>query len=374
MSLVTTYRRDLHRIPELGFKEFKTQAYIQDTLTKLGISFGTVCNTGVYSFIDNQSNRTVAIRADIDGLPIEECTDRDFKSIHQGYMHACGHDGHTAILLGLAEAISQGSVQMNCNLLLIFQPAEEGPGGAKQIVDSGLLEQYKVEAIYGLHLFPQIDQGRLGITSGPIMAQVCEFQIDIEGKAAHGAEPQFGTDSILIGADIVQRLQWIRSRLIDPREPYVLTIGKIEGGQRRNIIAPSLMMDGTIRAFDSDLMHQSELHINQLCTQMEELYGCQIKVDFKYDYPPVINDHKMTSRFIELLQTQQVPYDLVKPQMLAEDFAYYAETVPSVFFFVGTKNRDKGFTSLLHSPQFDFDDEEVLPWMVDVWKKIMPHL
>lgn len=374
MTSVTTFRRDLHRIPELGYQEHKTQQYIKDSLTKLGISFGMVCKTGVYSYIDRQKKRTIAIRADIDGLPIGELTRRPFKSEHEGYMHACGHDGHTALVLGLAELLSTEQIELDCNVLLLFQPAEEGPGGAKDIVQSGLLEQYKVECVYGLHLFPDIPQGQLGIKSGAIMAQVCEFQIYIDGKAAHGAEPHQGVDSILIGAEIVQKLQFIRSRLIDPREPYVLTVGKIEGGQRRNIIAPSLMMDGTIRAFDMQLMQQSEQHITKLCLEMETLYGCQIKLDFHYDYPPVINDQKKTEQLIRSFDKHSIPYQIVPPQMLAEDFSYYGKAVPSVFFFLGIKNEDKGYTYPLHSPQFDFDDENVLPWMLNVWKTILPEL
>lgn len=356
---VIMLRRDLHMIPEDGFKEYKTSAYIEAYLKTLEIDhLKKVADTGwIALFKGNNPKRTLGFRADMDGLSVEEATGVEFKSIHDGYMHACGHDGHMAIALAFSKWVSDHKASLEDNVVVIYQPAEEGPGGAEIIVKEGVLEEFELDAIFALHLFPEIEEGVFGVKDGPIMAMPSEFDIDIIGKSAHGAKPHLGVDSIVIAANMLQDLQQIVSRKIDPVDNVVLTVGRIEGGERRNVIAGKTRLEGTIRGFRLGVFDVIEVEMLKLFKAYELQYGCQITYDFRRQYPPVINDDILTATFNKVNGENTI---LVKPQMLAEDFSYYNEVAPCLFFFLGTRNENKAYIYGLHHAKFDFYEPVLL--------------
>lgn len=349
-------RRDLHQIPELGFQEFKTSEYIQKYLDELGLSFEkNVVGTGIIAFIKGSNpSKTYCFRADMDALEMQEENDLPFKSIHDGVMHGCGHDGHMAIILGLAKLLAINKNKLVDNIVLIFQPAEEGPGGALPMIESGLLKRYGVDEIYGLHLFPGLNEGRIGIRSGAMMSQNGEFDIIIQGKSAHGAMPHIGIDSIQIAGDMVLGIQSIISRSINPMEPAVITIGRIEAGEKRNIIAQRAILEGTIRTFSQETYDRIKERMLDFKRGLEYTYQCGITIDFRDMYPAVYNDETLTNIFIN--SQKDLDIEIVDPVMLAEDFAFFQKEVPGVFFFLGTRNENENFTYPLHSGRFNFNE------------------
>ncbi|MCG8539905.1 MAG: M20 family metallopeptidase [Clostridia bacterium] len=365
-------RRDLHQIPELGFKEYKTSGYIINRLKNLDIDvIEKTARTGVIAFLKGrEGNKTLAFRADIDALPIMEKSDAAYCSLHQGMMHACGHDGHTAILLGLAQYLSINKAKLKDNVLLIFQPAEEGPGGAEIIIKEGILRKYNVDCIYGLHLYPDIKEGKIGLKDGPMMAQTGEFDIFVKGKSGHGAMPHNSKDSILIASELINSIQHIVSRSLDPVEPVVITIGKIEGGERRNVIAGKVTMEGTMRAFNEAIYKKIKRKMNIIAQSLAMAHDCEIDVLFRDMYPFVNNDKGLVEDFIKALGEENI--EIVKPQMTAEDFSYYQREIPGLFFFLGVRNEEKGFVYSLHNSKFDFN-EEVLPVGVQTFVDILVY-
>ncbi|SHK13275.1 M20 metallopeptidase family protein [Paramaledivibacter caminithermalis] len=365
-------RRDLHQIPELGFEEFKTSNYIFKYIDSLDVDFvEKTAGTGVLVYFKgSKGEKTIAFRGDIDGLPINENTDVSYCSLHKGKMHACGHDGHTAILLGLAKYLSMNKSKIKDNILLIFQPAEEGPGGAEVIIKEKVLKKYNVDHIYGLHLYPDIIQGKVGVKSGPMMAQTGEFDIIIRGKSGHGAMPHNAKDSIVIASELVGLIQQIISRNLDPVEPAVITIGKIKGGERRNIIAGKVIMEGTMRAFNDSIYKKMKRKITIIAKSLAMAHDCEIDIIFRDMYPFVNNDKKLVDEFIQAIGRENI--EVIKPQMTAEDFSYYQRELSGLFFFLGTKNEDKGFIYSLHNSKFNFD-EEVLLIGIQVFINILIH-
>lgn len=359
-------RRDLHQIPELGFKEYKTNKYIIDFLKELEIdTIEKTAGTGVLAYFKgNEGKKTIAFRADIDALPISERTDVEYSSLHKGMMHACGHDGHTAILLGLAMYLSKNRSKIKDNMLLIFQPAEEGPGGAEVIVKEGVFERYNIDSIYGLHLYPDVEEGKIGLKTGPIMAQTGEFDIHIKGKSGHGAMPHNSKDSIVIASELVNSIQNIISRNIDPVEPAVITIGRIEGGERRNVIAGEVIMEGTMRAFNELVYKKMKRKMKIISKSLAMAQDCEIDIVFRDMYPFVDNDKKLVDNFITAIGEEHI--EIVKPQMTAEDFSYYQRAVPGLFFFLGVGNKEKGYVYSLHNSKFNFN-EEVLASGVQIY-------
>lgn len=321
MEDVKTWRQCLHQIPELGLEEFKTTAYLKEVLTSLGYQPIDLLETGVYVFIDNQKETTLAFRSDIDALAIQEANDVEYASTHQGYMHACGHDGHMAALLGFAKKLKESKNDFAHNFLLLFQPAEESPGGAKLVVETGLLLEYNVQAIFGMHLMPFIEEGTIACKSGAFMATNGELDIEIIGKSAHAGLYHQGIDSIVIATQLISQYQTIVSRMLSPFEPSVIHIGNIEGGSARNIVADKTVLKGTIRAFDEkayQLIADKVLEINK---GMEQAYDCTIHCTCPPMYPPVINDENLYLKFKENMIGNYI--ELKEPFMLAEDFSYY---------------------------------------------------
>lgn len=351
------WRRELHRIPELEFELYKTRDYLIRELQAMGYGQELELEWGksaVVVKVPGMSEATLAFRADMDALSVTEMTDAPYASIHPGAMHACGHDGHMAALLGLAWALRQSESETENSILLIFQPAEEGPGGAELLVKEGLLEVHQVAAIFGVHLFPGLPQGTVGLKSGPFMAQNGEVDVKVTGRSAHGAQPQQGVDAIVAAADLILRLQTIAAREVSPMDPMVLTFGRIDGGERCNIIAGEVVLNGTMRTFKDSVFKSVQQSIRNHAAGTEAAFGCKVEVVFRDMYPAVDNDSRLAA-----LAAQFVPEDRLswmEPQMLAEDFAFYQQAVPGLFYFIGTGNGEAGFTAPLHNACFNFDE------------------
>lgn len=353
-SEVFNDRKALHLIPEPGFEEHKTATYIMSQLDALGISYERTGKTGIVAWIRGVApTKTLAFRTDMDGLSVNEESDYPEHSIHPSFMHACGHDGHMAMMLGLARLLARSEVKVIDNIVMIFQPAEEGPGGAQVLVEEGLIERHKIDEIYGIHVFPAVLEGKVGLCPGPMMAMTGEFDIDIQAKSAHGAMPHTGIDGIVIASDVVTKLQSIVSRNINPIKPAVLTIGRMEAGERRNIIAGKARLEGTIRAFDKEVFYQLKTRIAEMLVGIEASYGVKIEVVFRDMYPPVVNDQRLFNEFITHHIDECV---VIEPQMISEDFSYYQERIPGLFYFIGTYNEEKGYVYPLHNSRFNFDD------------------
>lgn len=354
-EVISLDRRALHKIPEPGFKEYKTGQYIKDKLDELGIYYETVAKTGIVAFFEGVSpTKTVAFRTDMDGLSVTEQSNYAEHSTHENYMHACGHDGHMAMMLGLARYLSRPEVKLVDNILLIFQPAEEGPGGAEVIVKEGILEKFKVDEIYGIHVFPAIEQGKIGVCPGPMMAMTGEFDLEVISQSAHGAMPHTGIDAVVIASEMVMGLQTVVSRNIDPINPAVLTIGRISAGERRNVIAGNAILEGTLRAFDKAVYNKIKQRVIQYASGIEKAYEVEIRVVFRDMYPPVVNDTNLFNTFMNIHMEDTI---VINPQMISEDFSYYQEKIPGLFYFIGTYNEAKGHVYPLHNSRFNFDDE-----------------
>lgn len=371
MEELKKWRRDLHQIPELGLKEYKTAAYLRQELEKMGYQWQSVVETGTLVYIDCQRPATIAFRSDIDGLPIVEKNAIDFASTHQGCMHACGHDGHMSALLGFAKKLTTMNKQdFSYNILLIFQPAEESPGAARWVVESGVFERYHVRAIFGMHLMPLIEEGQIACKSGPLMAMCGEMNVTIQGKSSHAGLPQEGVDSIMIAQQAFVQYQTLVSRRISPFAPIVLNIGKIEGGTARNSVAAQTKMYGTLRCYDEQLFHQITQDIQAIHEGLMKTYDCQIEWQCPPLYPPVINHQKLYQKFQTYVDAAHY-LELKEPLMLAEDFAFYQKAVPGIFFFLGTKCSQ--YQSGLHTETFNFH-EDVLSKAVDLYCRIAQNI
>lgn len=357
LNEVTKYRRDLHQIPEVGFKEFKTQKYIMNTLKNMGYSPNTICETGVYVYIPGIKKECIAFRADIDALAIQEENNCTFSSKHSGFMHACGHDGHTAALLAFAKYLTTKAEQ-NYSILLIFQPAEEGPGGAKFICETGILEKFHVKEIYSFHLFPDLEEGTISTKTGPFFAQATEFDCKVIGKGGHGGMPQKTNDPLIPFTKIIDSYQSIISRNLSPFNAGVITVGKISGGTARNIISNSIDFYGTIRAYSQEDTELIIKRMKEIHNGIEIAFDIKVIDEFRVLYPPVINDNILYNNFLKI--SQDFNFIQGETLALAEDFAFYQEKVPGIFFLLGTRNKEQNFISPLHSSSFNFDEKVLL--------------
>jgi hippurate hydrolase len=356
LETMKRHRRNLHEIPELGYEEKKTQAYLLQEIKKMGYEPKIICETGIYVYIDGGAEETYGFRTDIDGLSILEETGVSYSSKHEGSMHACGHDGHMATLLGFMEYLRGKKIKKN--ILAVFQPAEEGPGGAKNIVESGILEKYNVQGMFGLHLFPKLEEGIIGCRPGGFMAKAAEINIVIKGRSGHGGQPHLGLDSIQVAGKMLEGFNLITSKFIAPFDPSIIAIGKIEGGTIRNIIPEMTRMEGTIRAFSVDTFNLIVKKIKDISRGMELSYGVEIDIDLAEGYPPVINDREYYNLLEEVVKGEKgLEFEEIDPEMLAEDFGFYQEVTRGLFFFVGTKNEKLGYVESLHNSKFNFDEK-----------------
>jgi len=352
-------RRELHQIPEEGFNLPKTHEYIINYLEKQGYKPEKVCDTGVILYIPgNDNDNAIAFRADMDAICLNEETDHAFISAHPGYMHACGHDGHMTMNLLLAKYLADHPSEKTRSVLLIFQPGEEGPGGAEPLVKAGILKRYDVKTIFGYHLFPFIKEGILSTTPGPMMGQNNEFYFTVHGKSGHAAEPHLAVDAIVASASLITGIQSIVSRNVNPMKNAVITIGLLNGGTRVNVVAEEVKIGGTTRSFDEDIQILLQNRITEVAKGIELIHKCTIDLEFVDMYPSVINDCSLYEIFIELCNPEErLVFEKV---MLSEDFAFYQKEIPGLFIGIGTGNSQKGFDKSLHTSHFNFDEEVLI--------------
>lgn len=356
---VIELRRKIHRNPELAFNEFETTKLVQEKLKKLRIDkVERLTDTGVVGLIKNKNGKCVALRADIDALPIVENTGLAFASKNKGVMHACGHDAHTAMLYGAAKILNELKPELNGSVKLIFQPAEEkNPGGASVLIKKGVLENPKVNAIFGQHIIVDKPAGSLGFCPGVTFASQDELYITIYGRQSHGAKPHLSIDPIVISSQVILALQNIVSRNTNPYDPIVITIGKIEGGSATNIIPSEVKMMGTIRTLDEKLRKRSIRLIDNTLKGITQAAGAKYKFEISPGYPELNNDRKLTS----FAENTAVDYSgksnvFVSERIMgAEDFAYYLKKVPGTFYRIGVGN-----TTDIHTSTINID-EKTLP-------------
>jgi amidohydrolase len=356
------WRRDFHMYPELGFKEFRTSKKVLEELTRLNIEATPgVGGTGVIGFIKGrQKGKTIALRADMDALPITEENDVPYRSKNQGIMHACGHDGHTSILLGAATILAELRGSLKGNVKLIFQPAEEIPeGGASTLINEGVLKKPDVHSIVGLHIVTRFPSGKIAIKQGVVTAATDKLKIHIEGKSGHAARPHEAVDSIIVASQIITSIQALVTRETDALEPKVISIGRINGGEAHNVIAKDVIMSGTIRTFSKETRERVHKLLRNRCKSIAREMGAKADVKITQGTPPQINQPGLFEalRVVlpEVLGKENV-MEFQTPSLGGEDFAFYSEKVPGFFFFLGCGN-DKGKVNYpLHSSHFDFDD------------------
>lgn len=368
LEKIKTWRRHLHAIPEIGFQEKKTALYLYNELKQMGYHPVYITETGIIVYLDFSKERTLAFRSDIDALKITEQTGEQFCSQHEGYMHACGHDGHMAALLALAWRLKDVETLPH-NILLIFQPGEEMVNGARSIINTGIFEKYNVRGIFGLHMYPDVEEGKIACRKGPLMAQSGELDVVVHGRSAHAGKYHEGIDSIVIASELIMQYQTIVSRMISPMQPVVINIGTIQGGTVRNIVADKTAFHGTVRTYDENVFAKIVQAMKGFNEGVQQAYGCQIEFKCQSFNPPVINDKNLYEQMKSLVQDDFVELD--EPVMLAEDFAHYQKVIPGVFFFVGTKCLQ--YHSGLHTSTFQFH-EEVLLKAVDLYYQLACHI
>jgi amidohydrolase len=358
-------RRDLHRHPEIGFQEVRTAEIIAKELNALGFEVRTgVAETGVVAVMEGQGSGPIVLaRFDMDALPITEETGASYASVNDGVMHACGHDGHVAIGLTVARLLNSKRQELGGKVKFVFQPAEEGLGGAKRMVEQGVLEDPKSDLCFALHLWNEKPVGWLGITPGPVMAASDTFYVRVIGKGGHGAAPHYSIDPVLASAQMINALQSIVSRNVRPLDSAVVTVTSVRGGEAFNVIPPAVELKGTIRTFDPAVRELVMRRFQKIVNGVAHSLGCQVEITIKKITPPVVNDHALTQQVIDLAN-RILPHNTIDTSsrtMGSEDMAYMMEEIPGCYFFVGSSNVEKGLDASHHHPKFDFD-EKVLPY------------
>ena len=361
-SYIVSTRRDIHKHPELSFQEYRTSQLVADELEKFGILVKrNIGKTGVVGILKGKApGKTVALRADMDALPIQETSNVPYKSINDGVMHACGHDAHTAILLGAAKVLAKYKDNIKGIIKFIFQPAEEGYGGAKFMIKDGAIDE--VDEIYGLHVWNYQKSGTVGIQSGPVMAAADMFTIKIKGIGGHGAAPQGTVDSIVISSYLIQSMQTIISRNTNPLESTVITFGQINGGYNFNIIADEVILKGTTRSYTEENRHLIKTRMKEIIKGTEKMFGAKIDLQYKDGYPPVVNNELVTSNLKNIAKSV-VNENVIRPylSMGGEDFSYFSNVVPGCFFFLGSAPKDREpMSTPQHCSHFDIDEDAML--------------
>jgi amidohydrolase len=360
-SELSTWRRRLHQYPELGFREHLTASFVHQRLKEWGIAHETeIAGTGIVATLSGEAPGPVlAIRADMDALPILEENLVPYRSQHDGVMHACGHDGHTAIALGTAYYLSHHPHTFRGTVKIIFQPAEEGPGGAAPMIEAGVLRHPTVDAIIGLHLWNNLPLGTVGVRGGPLMAAVELFDCQIQGKGGHGALPQQTVDSIVVAAQVVTALQTIVARSVNPLDAAVVTVGSFHAGHAHNVIADTATLSGTVRYFNPALAELIPQRFEQILTGVCQSYGASYALNYRKLYPPVVNDEAIAALVRSVAETVvATPTGLVPDcqTMGGEDMSYFLQEVPGCYFFLGSANPALGLDYPHHHPRFDFDE------------------
>ena len=376
LNEMTEWRQDLHKIPEIGLEEYETSKYIKNKLKKFNINFKDgYSNTGIVAWVDGNkttTDKTIGLRADFDALPMPEKNEFEHKSTNNGMMHACGHDGHTAMLLGAAKYLSENN-DFNGRVYFIFQPGEEGFAGGKKMIDDGMFKDFKIDEVYALHNWPELPFGTFGVNSGPMMAAVDEFDIIVKGKGGHAASPHLSIDPVVISAQLISSVQTIISRSTDPVDKALISITKINAGTAYNVIDDQVKMGGTIRTFKKETRSYIETRLRELCKGIAEAHGAEIKIQFDLinKYPPTINS-KQESIFAanvakDLVGEERVITD-IDPSMGGEDFSYLLEEKPGTYLYLG--QGDENHKAHLHTTKYDFNDN-LLPLGVNFWVELV---
>ncbi len=368
---ITAWRRDIHAHPELLYDVHRTAAAVADKLRSFGcdeVATG-IGRTGVVGVIrgGKGSGRTIALRADMDALPIEEATGAPYQSTVPGKMHACGHDGHTAMLLGAARYLAE-TRNFAGTAIVIFQPAEEGGAGGQAMVRDGLMERFRVEEVYGMHNYPGLPVGQFALRPGPLMAAADRVTIEIEGRGGHAARPHFAVDTVLVGAQIINQIQSIVARNVDPLQAAVISICVFQAGSTDNVIPQTALLRGTARSLTPQVRDLLEKRLHEVVEGTARLYGATAKLTYKRDYP-VTRNHERQAAFAasvaaEVVGRERVD-DQIAPVMGAEDFSFMLEARPGAFIFVGN-----GDSAGLHHPAYDFNDE-IIPFGTSYWVKLV---
>ncbi|MDT4952722.1 MAG: hypothetical protein QOJ02_860 [Acidobacteriota bacterium] len=369
-SQLIAQRRDFHMHPELSNREERTSGIVAERLRALGLEDVKtgVGKYGVTALLKGaKPGPVVAVRADMDALPIQEVNDVPYKSLVPGVKHACGHDAHTTIELGVAEILSKMRDEIHGTIKFIFQPAEEGApageeGGAALMIKEGALENPRPQAIFGLHVMPVVEVGQIMYNSGPAMASSDHFVITIHGKKVHGAYPHDGIDAVVVAAECVTALQTIRSRRIDTTEPLVITVGIIQGGNRFNIIADEVKLEGTVRTLSEDVRKRAQALMRETLDGITKAYGATFDMDYAEGAAVTYNEPALVEETLPTIRRIIGEKNVItrKPQMGAEDFSYFQKVVPGFYYFLGVGNRAKGITAQIHTPEFDLDEESLV--------------
>jgi len=356
---MTAWRHELHARPETAFEEKWTSAFVAEKLRSFGLEpVAGLAGTGVVATLKaGSSKKAISLRADMDALPLKEANDLDYRSKNEGRMHGCGHDGHIAMLLGAAKYLA-AKKNFYGTIHFIFQPAEEGGGGAGKMVDEGLFEKFPCDAVYGLHNWPGIPVGEMAVMPGPVMAGTCAFEISVRGHGCHAAMPHQGIDAIVTGSQLVQALQTVVSRTLHPCESAVVSVTQFHAGEAWNIIPEEVILRGTIRTFKPEIQEAVERAIERLCSGIAAANGAQINVHFDHRYPPTVNS-PAEAKFCQQVAAEVFGADKVLtdilPSMGAEDFAYMLNEKPGCYVWLGNGPGTGGCT--LHNPHYDFNDE-----------------
>ncbi|MDG1207458.1 MAG: M20 family metallopeptidase [Pseudomonadales bacterium] len=372
---MTQWRRDIHAHPEIAFEEHRTAQVVAEKLESFGIEVETgIAGTGVVGTITKgRGNRAIGLRADLDALPIHEANEFPHKSKHPGKMHACGHDGHTTMLLGAAKYLAE-EAEFEGTVHLIFQPAEENEGGGRAMIEAGLFDKYPVESVFGMHNIPGMAVGTFAIKSGPMMAAFDIFNVKVIGKGGHAAMPQFTIDPIVIGAKIIEAYQSIISRFVDPQQPAVISITQIHGGDAYNVIPDSIDIKGCTRCFSPKIQMLMETKMRKMATDICKAYGATAEFTYEKRYPPTVNSQAETdiaaSVAAGIVGTERVN---TRPTaaMGSEDFAFMLQEKPGAYIWVG--NGDGEGSCSVHNPGYDFNDD-VLPIGASYWVKLAETL
>jgi amidohydrolase len=370
---ITAWRHDIHAHPELLYDVHRTAASVAEKLKSFGCDevVTGIGRTGVVGVIrgskPDAGGRVIGLRADMDALPIEEATDLPYRSTVPGKMHACGHDGHTAMLLGAARYLTE-TRNFAGTAVVIFQPAEEGGAGGKAMVQDGLMDRFRIEEVYGMHNYPGLPVGRFGLRPGPLMAAADRLTIEIEGRGGHAARPHISVDTVLVGAQIINQIQSIVSRNVDPLQAAVISICVFQAGSTDNVIPQTALLRGTARSLTPEVRDLLERRLHEVVTGTAQLYGATAKLTYKRDYP-VTRNHERQAAFAAAVAAQVVGQERVDdrfaPVMGAEDFSFMLEARPGAFIFVGN-----GDSAGLHHPAYDFNDETI-PIGTSYWVKLV---
>lgn len=375
---ISAFRRDIHAHPELAFNEHRTAQRVGDYLEGLGLTVHRgIAKTGiVVSLKSGTSDRAIGLRADMDALPLAELNTFSHHSKTPGLMHACGHDGHTAMLLGAAEALvaMQSANAFDGTVHLIFQPAEEGDGGGRVMVEEGLFERFPMQMVFGLHNWPGMPVGQIGVMEGPVMAGTDRFEIKITGRGGHAAMPHQAIDTVVAGSGLVSAVQSLVSRRTDPLDPVVISVTRFHAGTADNILPEVAILGGTVRTLSAEVQQATELGLRQICTGVEATHGVSINLTYVRGYPPTVNAAQPTevARTVarNVFGVDKVMTQL-KPSMGAEDFAYLAQATPGCYVWLGNGGSDGN--CMLHNPYYDFNDE-IIPLGIRYWTGLVARV